>query len=103
MVDDPLMELVEMEVRELLSFYDYDGDNTPVVAGSALGGLNGDAEWTPKILELMDAVDSWIKEPVKKMKNLLMPVEDVFTITGRILLQLEGETGVANKMILLIL
>jgi elongation factor Tu len=67
MVDDPeLMELVEMEVRELLSFYDYDGDNTPIVAGSALGGLNGDAEWTPKIIELMAAVDSWIKEPVRE-------------------------------------
>ena len=85
MVDDPeLMELVEMETRELLSFYDYDGDNTPIISGSALGGLNGDAEWTPKILELMEAVDSWIKEPVRENeKPFLMPVEDVFTITGR--------------------
>jgi elongation factor Tu len=85
MVDDPeLMELVEMEVRELLSFYDYDGDNTPIVAGSALGGLNGDAEWTPKIIELMAAVDTWIKEPVRENeKPFLMPIEDVFTITGR--------------------
>jgi elongation factor Tu len=99
MVDDPeLMELVEMEVRELLSFYDYDGDNTPIVAGSALGGLNGDAEWTPKILELMDAVDSWIKEPVRENeKPFLMPVEDVFTITGRGTVATGRiETGVAN-------
>ena len=100
MVDDPeLMELVEMEVRELLSFYDYDGDNTPVVAGSALGGLNGDAEWTPKILELMAAVDSWIKEPVRENeKPFLMPVEDVFTITGRGTVATGRiETGVANS------
>ncbi len=99
MVDDPeLMELVEMEVRELLSFYDYDGDNTPVVSGSALGGLNGDGEWTPKILELMDAVDSWIKEPVRENeKPFLMPVEDVFTITGRGTVATGRiETGVAN-------
>ena len=99
MVDDPeLMELVEMEVRELLSFYDYDGDNTPVVTGSALGGLNGDGEWTPKILELMDAVDSWIKEPVRENeKPFLMPVEDVFTITGRGTVATGRiETGVAN-------
>ena len=99
MVDDPeLMELVEMEVRELLSFYDYDGDNTPIVAGSALGGLNGDAEWTPKILELMEAVDSWIKEPVRENeKPFLMPVEDVFTITGRGTVATGRiETGVAN-------
>ena len=98
-VDDPeLMELVEMEVRELLSFYDYDGDNTPIVAGSALGGLNGDAEWTPKILELMAAVDSWIKEPVRENeKPFLMPVEDVFTITGRGTVATGRiETGVAN-------
>ena len=99
MVDDPeLMELVEMEVRELLSFYDYDGDNTPIVSGSALGGLNGDAEWTPKILELMEAVDSWIKEPVReKEKPFLMPIEDVFTITGRGTVATGRiETGVAN-------
>ncbi|MEC9302849.1 MAG: elongation factor Tu [Bacteroidota bacterium] len=99
MVDDPeLMELVEMEVRELLSFYDYDGDNTPVVTGSALGGLNGDAEWTPKILELMEACDSWIKEPVRENeKPFLMPVEDVFTITGRGTVATGRiETGVAN-------
>jgi elongation factor Tu len=99
MVDDPeLMELVEMEVRELLSFYDYDGDNTPIVAGSALGGLNGDAEWTPKIIELMAAVDSWIKEPVRENeKPFLMPIEDVFTITGRGTVATGRiETGVAN-------
>ena len=99
MVDDPeLMELVEMEVRELLSFYDYDGDNTPIVSGSALGGLNGDAEWTPKILELMAAVDSWIKEPVRENeKDFLMPIEDVFTITGRGTVATGRiETGVAN-------
>ncbi|KRO66138.1 MAG: elongation factor Tu, partial [Cryomorphaceae bacterium BACL11 MAG-121128-bin16] len=99
MVDDPeLMELVEMEVRELLSFYKYDGDNTPVIAGSALGGLNGDAEWSKKIIELMAAVDSWIKEPVREnAKPFLMPVEDVFTITGRGTVATGRiETGVAN-------
>ena len=99
MVDDPeLMELVEMEVRELLSFYDYDGDNTPVIAGSALGGLNGDSEWTPKIMELMESVDSWIKEPVRENeKPFLMPIEDVFTITGRGTVATGRiETGVAN-------
>ncbi len=99
MVDDEeLMELVDMEVRELLSFYDYDGDNTPVIAGSALGGLNGDAEWTPKINELMDAVDAWIPEPVRdNAKPFLMPIEDVFTITGRGTVATGRiETGVAN-------
>ena len=99
MVDDEeLLELVDMEIRELLSFYDYDGDNTPVVAGSALGGLNGDAEWTPKIVELMAAVDSWIPEPVRENeKPFLMPIEDVFTITGRGTVATGRiETGVAN-------
>ena len=99
MVDDEeLMELVDMEVRELLSFYDYDGDNTPVISGSALGGLNGDAEWTPKINELMAAVDSWIPEPVRdNAKPFLMPIEDVFTITGRGTVATGRiETGVAN-------
>ena len=99
MVDDEeLMELVDMEVRELLSFYDYDGDNTPVVAGSALGGLNGDADWTPKIHELMAAVDAWIPEPVRdNEKPFLMPIEDVFTITGRGTVATGRiETGVAN-------
>ena len=99
MVDDEeLLELVDMEIRELLSFYDYDGDNTPVIAGSALGGLNGDAEWTPKIVELMAAVDSWIPEPVRdNEKPFLMPIEDVFTITGRGTVATGRiETGVAN-------
>jgi elongation factor Tu len=99
MVDDEeLMELVDMEVRELLSFYDYDGDNTPVITGSALGGLNGDAEWTPKINELMTAVDAWIPEPVRdNAKPFLMPIEDVFTITGRGTVATGRiETGVAN-------
>ncbi|MDF7821665.1 elongation factor Tu [Runella sp. MFBS21] len=85
MVDDPeLLELVEMEIRELLSFYEFDGDNIPVIQGSALGGLNGDAKWVKTIEELMDAVDSWIPTPARDTdKPFLMPVEDVFTITGR--------------------
>ena len=85
MVDDAeLLELVEMEVRDLLSSYDYDGDNAPVIQGSALGGLNGDAKWVAKIEELMDAVDSWIELPVRDVdKTFLMPIEDVFSITGR--------------------
>ncbi len=85
LVDDPeLLELVEMEVRELLSFYKFDGDNTPVIQGSALGGLNGDAKWVQTIDELMDAVDTWIPLPVRLVDQpLLMSVEDVFTITGR--------------------
>ncbi len=85
MVDDPeLLELVEMEIRELLSFYDFDGDNIPVIQGSALGGLNAEPKWVDKINELMDAVDSWIPTPARETeKPFLMPVEDVFTITGR--------------------
>ena len=85
MVDDPeMLELVEMEVRELLSFYQYDGDNTPVILGSALGALNGEAKWEEKVMELMDAVDNWIELPTRAVdKPFLMPVEDVFTITGR--------------------
>ncbi len=85
MVEDPeLLDLVEMEIRELLTFYKFDGDNTPIIRGSALGGLNKDPKWTPKIMELMDAVDSYIPTPVRdKEKPFLMPVEDVFTITGR--------------------
>jgi len=85
MVDDPeLLELVEMEIRELLSFYGFDGDNIPVVKGSALGGLNGDAKWVATIEELMDAVDSWIPLPERLVDlPFLMPVEDVFSITGR--------------------
>jgi elongation factor Tu len=85
MVDDTeLLDLVEMEIRELLSFYEYDGDNTPIIRGSALGGLNGDAKWVEKIMELMAAVDSWIPIPPREVeKPFLMSVEDVFTITGR--------------------
>ncbi|GAA4407409.1 elongation factor Tu [Nibrella viscosa] len=85
MVDDPeLLELVEMEIRELLSFYDFDGDNIPVIQGSALGGLNGDSKWVSTIEELMDAVDSFIPLPPRQTDlPFLMPVEDVFSITGR--------------------
>ena len=85
MVDDPeLLELVEMEVRELLSFYGFDGDNAPVIQGSALGGLNADAQWVGKIMELMDACDTYIELPPRaKDKDFLMPIEDVFSITGR--------------------
>ena len=85
MVDDPeRLELVEMEVRELLSFYQYDGDNTPVILGSALGALNGEAKWEEKVMELMDAVDNWIELPTRAVdKPFLMPIEDVFSITGR--------------------
>jgi elongation factor Tu len=85
MVDDTeLLDLVEMEIRELLSFYEYDGDNTPIIRGSALGGLNGDAKWVEKIMELMSAVDTWIPIPPREVeKPFLMSVEDVFTITGR--------------------
>jgi elongation factor Tu len=85
MVDDEeLLELVEMEIRELLSFYEYDGDNTPVIQGSALGALNGEKKWMENIMELMDAVDSWIVLPKRDVdKDFLMPVEDVFSITGR--------------------
>ena len=85
MVDDAeMLELVEMEMRELLAFYQYDGDNTPIIRGSALGGLNGEPKWEDKIMELMDAVDNWIELPVRdNEKPFLMPVEDVFSITGR--------------------
>jgi elongation factor Tu len=99
MVDDAeLLELVEMEIRDLLSFYDYDGDNSPVIQGSALGGLNNDPAWTPKILELMAAVDAWIEEPERDVaKPFLMPVEDVFTITGRGTVATGRiETGICN-------
>ncbi|MDX1774755.1 translation elongation factor 1A (EF-1A/EF-Tu) [Oceanihabitans sediminis] len=99
LVDDPeLLELVEMEIRELLSFYQYDGDNGPVIAGSALGALNGEKEWVDKLLELMQAVDDWIEEPVRDMdKPFLMPIEDVFSITGRGTVATGRiETGVAN-------
>ena len=85
MVDDAeLLDLVEMEIRELLTEYGYDGDNTPIIRGSALKALEGDAEWGKKIDELMDAVDTWIETPVRDTdKPFLMPIEDVFTITGR--------------------
>jgi len=82
--DEEMLELVEMEMRELLSFYDFDGDNTPIIRGSALGALNGVPEWEDKVMELMDAVDTWIELPVRATdKPFLMPVEDVFSITGR--------------------
>src|SRR5437773_9024829 len=85
MVDDEeLLELVEMEVRELLSKYEFPGDDIPVIPVSALKALEGDAEWTPKIIELMEAVDSYIPEPTRALdRPFLMPIEDVFTITGR--------------------
>ena len=82
--DEEMLELVEMEMRELLSFYNFDGDNTPVIKGSALGGLNGDPKWEDQIMELMNAVDTWIPLPPRDVdKPFLMPVEDVFSITGR--------------------
>ena len=82
--DEEMLELVEMDMRELLSFYGFDGDNTPVIRGSALGALNGDPTWTEKIMELMDAVDTWIPLPARDVdKPFVMPVEDVFSITGR--------------------
>ena len=99
MVDDEeLLELVEMEVRELLSFYDYDGDNTPVVLGSALGALNGEQKWVDTVLKLMEEVDTWIELPKRDVdKDFLMPVEDVFSITGRGTVATGRiETGVAN-------
>ncbi|MDO9037854.1 MAG: elongation factor Tu [Lutibacter sp.] len=99
MVDDEeLLELVEMEIRDLLSFYDYDGDNTPVIQGSALGGLNKEPKWMEKIVELMDAVDTWIELPLRDIdKPFLMPVEDVFSITGRGTVATGRiETGIAN-------
>jgi elongation factor Tu len=85
MVDDPeLLELVEIEVRELLDFYEFDGHNAPVIAGSALGAMNGDPKWEAKVQELMDAVDSYIPVPKRDIeKPFLMPVEDIFSITGR--------------------
>jgi elongation factor Tu len=99
MVDDEeLLELVEMEIRELLSFYDYDGDNTPIIQGSALGALNGEDKWVATVNELMEAVDSYIELPPRDVdKAFLMPVEDVFTITGRGTVATGRiETGVIN-------
>jgi len=99
MVDDEeLLELVEMEIRELLSFYEYDGDNSPVIAGSALGALNGEQKWVDSVMELMKNVDSWIELPKRDIdKDFLMPIEDVFSITGRGTVATGRiETGVAN-------
>jgi elongation factor Tu len=85
LVDDPeILEIVEMEIRDLLTFYGFDGDNTPVIQGSALGGLNKEPKWVDKIMELMEAVDTWIPLPERLVdKPFLMPIEDVFSITGR--------------------
>ena len=99
MVEDPeMLELVEMEVRELLSFYQFDGDNAPVIRGSALGALNGEPKWVEKVMELMDAVDNYIPIPPRENeKPFLMPVEDVFSITGRGTVATGRiETGVIN-------
>ncbi len=99
MVDDAeLLELVEMEIRDLLSFYQYDGDNGPVIQGSALGALNGEQKWVDTVLELMTAVDEWIELPPRDIeKPFLMPIEDVFTITGRGTVATGRiETGIAN-------
>ena len=99
MVDDEeLLELVDMEVRELLSFYEYDGDNGPVVSGSALGALNGEQKWVDSVMELMEAVDTWIELPKRDVdKDFLMPIEDVFSITGRGTVATGRiETGIAN-------
>jgi elongation factor Tu len=99
MVDDPeLLDLVEMEVRDLLSFYGYDGANVPVIRGSALGALNREPKWVEKVIELMKAVDEYIPLPTRdKDKPFLMPVEDVFTITGRGTVATGRiETGVIN-------
>ncbi len=100
MVDDEeLLELVEMEIRELLSFYDYDGDNSPVIQGSALGALNGEEKWVQTVKDLMDAVDEWIEIPPRDIeKPFLMPVEDVFSITGRGTVATGRiETGIVNS------
>lgn len=99
MVDDQeLLELVEMEIRDLLNFYEYDGDNGPVIQGSALGALNGEQKWVDTVMELMEACDTWIEEPLREIdKPFLMPVEDVFSITGRGTVATGRiETGIAN-------
>jgi elongation factor Tu len=99
MVEDPeLLDLVEMEIRELLTFYKYDGDNAPVIRGSALGALNGEPQWEDKVMELMNAVDEFIPIPPRENeKPFLMPVEDVFSITGRGTVATGRiETGVVN-------
>lgn len=100
MVDDEeLLELVDMEIRELLSFYDFDGDNTPIIQGSALGALNKEEKWVEKVFELMDAVDNFIPTPKREVdKDFLMPVEDIFSITGRGTVATGRiETGVINS------
>src|SRR5690606_38410362 len=99
MVDDEeLLELVEMEIRDLLNFYEYDGDNGPVVRGSALGALNGEPQWVDSVMKLMEEVDNWIELPQRDVdKPFLMPVEDVFSINGRCSVATGRiETGVAN-------
>jgi elongation factor Tu len=99
MVDDEeLLELVDMEIRDLLSFYEFDGENTPVVQGSALGALNGEDSWVATVKELMKQVDAWIEMPVRDVeKDFLMPVEDVFSITGRGTVATGRiETGISN-------
>jgi elongation factor Tu len=97
--DEELLELVELEVRELLSFYEYDGDNTPVILGSALGALEGNEKWMKTVENLMDAVDTWIEMPPRDIdKPFLMPVEDVFSITGRGTVATGRiETGIINS------
>ena len=100
MVDDPeLLDLVEIEIRDLLTFYKYDGATTPIIRGSALGALNKEPKWVEKIMELMDAVDTYIPLPVRDYeKDFLMPVEDVFSITGRGTVGTgKIETGVINS------
>ena len=96
--DDELLEIVEMEIRDRLTFYGFDGDNTPIISGSALGGLNKEPKWMEKIYELMDACDSYIPLPPREVdKDFLMPVEDVFSITGRGTVATGRiETGVIN-------
>src|SRR5690606_10193087 len=96
--DEELLELVEMEVRDLLNFYGFEGDDCPVIRGSALGALNGEPQWEDKVMELMEAVDTWIPIPPRdNEKPFLMPVEDVFSITGRGTVATGRiETGVIN-------
>jgi elongation factor Tu len=96
--DDEILDLVEMDMRDLLSFYEYDGDNVPIIRGSALGALNMEPQWVDKVMELMDAVDTYIPIPPRENeKPFLMPVEDVFSITGRGTVATGRiETGVVN-------
>jgi elongation factor Tu len=82
--DEEMLDLVEMELRDLLSFYNFDGDNAPVIRGSALGALNGDPTWEAKVMELMASVDEYVPLPPRDIdKPFLMPIEDIFSITGR--------------------